>query len=164
MRKRFLALLLSLCMLFSLLPTTALAAEPDPDWDWTTRFNYRIDRADFARMLASVNVDLNTDIEKVTLAFQNGNTQSLGDVNDLYTYTWTWGIQDSRHPSDIASLNIQTDAGTITIKASDLTWVADDSEYVHHIWLKAANADATATMTTTKRTSTKTSTKKSTSP
>ena len=32
MRKRLLAFLLSLCMIFSLLPVTAFAAGPDPDW------------------------------------------------------------------------------------------------------------------------------------
>ena len=90
MRKRLLAFLLSLCMIFSLLPVTAFAAGPDPDWSWGTLFNYRIDRADFARMLASKNMDLNTDVERVTLTFQNGDTESLGDVNARYTNAWTW--------------------------------------------------------------------------
>ena len=57
MKKRLLSVLLTLSMVLTLLPGTALAATPDPDWSWTTRFNYQIDRADFARMLAAEGIE-----------------------------------------------------------------------------------------------------------
>ena len=148
MRKRFLALLLSLCMLFSLLPVTALAVEDGQLIDGPAMFYYRIDSSNLAKMLVANEKNADAEIEDITIAFDNGYETTV-DTSTLRTRTLSHLASMGRRPTDIAQLIIKLagDQGTVSIEGNALTWSSSDKVGNRYYSLRLINQPEVCTVT-----------------
>ena len=152
MRKRLLAFLLSLCMIFSLLPVTAFAAG-DGFHDGAELYHYRITGVSLAKMLASKGVDAGEveNIDNISVTFHNnyylsGKTFGFyrpdpANSNDYRSSDAFTPLAHAARPSDIDYLTITLkDDKVITLDENELTWTHEKVGGVYRYDLALVNA------------------------
>ena len=124
MKRKFLAALLALVMVFSMIPVSASA--DGPIYEGNDTFYYHITDSSLANMVAEKGpADSSSDVSQVTITF-NHDYSAGGQNTFVFRYGYTIAlsnVSDYVQPDDIAYLTISfVDGTSVNIPQNELSW------------------------------------------
>lgn len=148
MKRKFLAALLALVMVFSMIPVSASA--DGPIYEGNDTFRYHITDSSLANMVAEKRpAGSSSDVSEVTITF-NHDYSAGGQNTFVFRYGYTIAlsnVSDYVQPDDIACLTISfVDGTSVVIPRSELNWTWVET-LPRRYDLRLATDDNTCTVT-----------------